>query len=270
MGGTLNWVIRDATGSVRCFTGWTNTLPTGMLTPAFARGENAGIEYAIGKITDGKQKSDGLHPSGYGLIVTDFMTGSILSMQGYTDLTRILAFSNVYADMDSHHAQLRKLSEAGLITSYELTISRKDVEFFLETHGASVEWLNASFATATFPGERSYDEVTEIERTAREKFELVFPRDVRSEDDPRLLEYLKVHQAASEEERKPAFPSCGQANLSLGGLAIIDFDETAEGGREMLSELRNLGFDLSQAEEEAWAGWIQNLEEDEIEDEVQP
>lgn len=85
MGGYLSVVIRTSSGSVEKMSNWTNYLPYFVANDMFFEENNAYIQNYINQMD-----SEGvLVPEGYGLVVLDFMSKSILSCQGYCMLERM-------------------------------------------------------------------------------------------------------------------------------------------------------------------------------------
>ena len=107
MGGNLAWTLRLEDGTEYRMDRWTNPMPELIVTPAFLEGEPAALEEALSDWMAMKTDWDGngatgdfafpmtsayapypfgLKPSEYGIVVTDFVSQTILSLQGYTDL----------------------------------------------------------------------------------------------------------------------------------------------------------------------------------------
>lgn len=264
MGGNLAWTLRLSDGTEYQMDTWTNALPQTILNPAFLDEAPEGVEAAVAPWLamkadwEANRKSEnfdqpmtpfyapypfGIRPSEYGLIVTCFRTKTLLSLQGYTDLTRIMDMRLMSGpDCDQafpgRRAQAEALRAAGRILRYEFVLMKEGAAKAFEAAGHKVEahphggaWI------ATVDGECDYDALT------------------------RLCDDLR---------KKDRFPECNIleaiARVDLSPFTFREFPENSAGMRDLRSAVQDLGFDIAPEHEKDWDDRIAEMAEWEDED----
>jgi len=296
MGGNLAWTIRLEDGTEYRMDRWTNSMPGLILNPDFLSGQQAGIDNALQPWLEMKsdweknqhtEKFDlhmtpsyapypyGLAPSEYGLVITDFVSKTILSLQEYTDLGSLNAMRQWHGPgsdevFPGKAAQLDALHRVGRISCYEMISRRKTLAEPMQEIGATVE-PHPRDADAVFirvPGDvdleeftalcdRIRDDVPEHPRAASLKA-LRDEIDQLSLDDPERQtaeEALRIMHSTHKASHRPfLFVS---AKLDLSPFTLEEFEDSAEGYEALRERVLELGFSLSAEEEAQWAERIQ-------------
>lgn len=267
MGGNLAWTIRLSDGTQYRMDRWTNSLPQLHLNPAFLDESPEGINKALAAWREMKADWDenhergtyehlmtqsyapypfGLRPSEYGLIVTCFKTKTILSLQGYTDLSRITEMRLWSGpDCDSAFPGRRELSEAlraaGRIACYTFVLMNEKAARTFEDAGHSVEphphggaWI------ARAKGDCDYKVLTELCDGLRKRDTLL----QRS-----ILEVT--------------------AQIDLAPFTLREFSESTQGMRDLRAAVIDLGFEIEPEFEADWTNRIAEMAEWDDEDGVE-
>jgi hypothetical protein len=241
MGGILTWVLRKADGETHVMRRFTNTMPGQVKTADFLRGdkhavndavqfwlnykadwqrhhqEGAAFEYASSRYLTPYPAP--LAPHDYGIIVTDFATGTFLSAQGYSRLDSMLDQKLAFElDPDEDNvAALQELREVGLISGHRIRKPREAL---------------TALACSTFEDAHLDDEG-----------QLIFPNSIPYDD---LERFCATHRRAH--------PSINwiSAQIEVPGLTIKTFEDGTPSA-DVLAAIQDLGFTLSDQDLEAWA-----------------
>lgn len=259
MGGNLAWTLRLSDGSQYQMDTWTNALPQTILNPAFLDETPEGIGAAVSpwlamkadwennrETKDFKHPSTayyapypfGIRPSEYGLVVTCFKTRTILSLQGYTDLTRIMDMRLMTGpDCDSafpgRREQAEALRSAGRILRYDFTLMNEAAVDAFKAAGHDVREHHYGGAwIATAPGDCDYDALAALCDRLRKTDS--FP-------DRSILEVI--------------------ARVDLAPFAIREFPESDDGMRALRSAVEELGFEIDLEHQPFWDERIAEMAE---------
>jgi len=124
MGGPIGVTVRLEDGTVESIEAWTNPLPWFIDNDRFYNRDKKHITDYLESYKDDKMD---VIPTGYGIVVLDLETKTILSHQGYTHFGCIsfvsIALENgttkiVYEHENNHSNIFKRLFEQGMITSY--------------------------------------------------------------------------------------------------------------------------------------------------------
>lgn len=302
MGGNLAWTIRLKDGTQHRMDRWTNAMPNLIVNPAFLHGAPEAIDAALqswfAMKTDWEEHGPdgpfvhpmtpvyapypfGLQPSEYGLVVTDFQTNTILSLQGYSNFGTLFPMRQLYgADARSidpeRDDRLRTLAEQGHIQSWM---------FLLRTEAATHPFAQAGWCvTPNESGDAwmvstdrpiTVGAVDELCDAARDAARTAAPTDpvlVQAQAmldamDPAHPEYQQAHilvgitKKAHEREHNPFI--LGKAVLNLAPFTLEEFPETADGYKALRARVLELGFALDGAENAAWDARIQRQQDNE-------
>jgi hypothetical protein len=290
MGGALALTIRLEDGTQYRMNQWTNSMPGILHASDFLDGTPQGIDGAVSHWLEMKadweaHRGDkayehpmtpaygpypyGLKPSEYGLVVVDFVSKTILSLQGYSNLERAMLVRQVYgvhANESSPHKveELAELVDAGRIKEYRLCINRQDALEPFRALGCRIEDTrsrNAWYVIA--PGDIDLVRLTQACDQARS----ILP------ENPHREEIAKLTKALSEGSCDPKEAEQARTLLDimesshvaahnpfLSGHAIIDFHpfsfeefpETSQGYAALLGRILELGFELDAKERASW------------------
>lgn len=298
MGGSLAWTLRTKDGAEYRMNRWTNTLPTLLHAPSFLDGTAHGIEDALSSWLAMKADWDinqasgdfalamtpayapypfGLMPSEYGLVVTDFVTNTILSAQDYTSLGRLIA-PRLRAGPTAQEAfpdrvdLLETLADAGRIASYEIACANATVAFLLEESGGVIEthpYKDDAFI-AQMPGTmplsdliRLCDELRDLVPPHPHSKEIAQARRQIANAPEGDEEAAKAHQALTMFERSHKAVHnpilFATAILDLSPFTLETFEHSASGLAVLRQRVIDLGFSLSTEEELAWKEEITRL-----------
>ncbi|MFZ3584423.1 hypothetical protein ACOI1H_20000 [Loktanella sp. DJP18] len=304
MGGNLAWTIRLEDNTEYRMDRWTNTMPTLIINPAFLSGTQSAIDEALeswlAMKDDWEANKDtedyalpmtgayapypyGLMPSEYGLVVTDFVTKTILSLQGYSNFGKLnavrLSFGESASEMfPDREEQLEAFAAEGRVSSYHILLNKEAAAQRFVDMGGTIEeddrrdawWVN-------LPGSADYadlkalcDQVlTELpphpnadviaEMTSRQEV-----GDLSVEDAEKLGLMIKALESQHAMQERPII-LC-HAVPDLAPFTLEQFDESAEGYVALHARVLELGFTLSVEEEKAWADRIAEMQESEEED----
>lgn len=253
MGGNIAWTLRLHDGTEYRMDRWTNSLPYHIGHPAFFDGDSDHI--ADGLASWLQMKSDweahkddenynlpmtrayapypyGLHPSQYGLVVTDFMTNTILSMQGYSDLDRIflheVEFGVDGVDMlsEDRNERLQAVLAADRVARYEMvTRTQKARDILMALPGATDETLAKGVARITLPAETGLDRLVAATAPLRGNTLLGKPRsDILAAD---LV-------------------------IDTSPFTLETFSEDIPGLRALRKRIADLDFSMTSHEQDAW------------------
>lgn len=116
MGGSVNVAIRLSNGDTTCNEHWTNPISYWLKRPALYASDQGAreylAEYAALHATDGYGHPKPLSNAEYGLVVIDYVTKTILSNNGYTELD---SFHPVEAVHERTPSAFQECAEAGLL-----------------------------------------------------------------------------------------------------------------------------------------------------------
>ncbi len=304
MGGNLAWTLRTQAGTEYRMDRWTNGIPALIHADGFLSGQPAAIEQALEEwlvMKDDWQRNRanetfehqmtavyapypfGLKPSEYGLIVTDFATKTILSLQGYTNLSRLNATRLCHGPMADEFAparsdQIRHAAAAGRIKTYEIMIKGADASQEMKASGAEIEAspYGDDVFFARFPGSTRYDILSELCDRIRDNV----PAHPRSDDiadwrrnlasrpdgdseKVRIASALDMMESSHKAEQNPIMSA--SAIIDLSPFTLEEFTEDAEGYAALRERIGDLGFALTAEEEEAWQTRIDTMSAAEIE-----
>lgn len=256
MGGNLAWTIRLSDGTQYRMDRWTNSLPHLHLSPAFLDETPEGVEKALSAWLvmkedweENRESGDyqhlmtrsyapypfGLRPSEYGLVVTCFKTKTILSLQGYTDLSSITEIRLwTGPDCDSVFPGRRELSEAlraaGRIASYSFVLRNEKAARAFEDAGHHVDphphggaWI------ARANGDCDYEVLAQLCDGVRKKDTLL---------------QRSIMEAV--------------AQVDLAPFTLREFPESAQGMRDLRAAVLELGLEI---EPEFKADWESRITE---------
>lgn len=150
MGGTVTVVIRESDGTEHRMQRWTNSLPWGICNAKMLEEDRTHIDAYLSQWLSMKDDWDknhftenfqfnmtsvyfpsvGFAPQEYGFVLVDFKTKHILTMQGYTSLSRVLGTAihleatggiiGADPDDETEAGRLSNLIRAGRVKSYRL------------------------------------------------------------------------------------------------------------------------------------------------------
>lgn len=128
MGGSLKVVVRETDGAIHSMQRWTNNLTWWLHRPSFInRPELVMQEYIEAKSQSPYyQENDTLSPSGYGLVVIDLKSKTILTHQNYTSLNQIYGASWAL-DLKLNHSLDENLTTSD-VPFINLNLFRKRVQ----------------------------------------------------------------------------------------------------------------------------------------------
>jgi hypothetical protein len=305
MGGNLAWTIRLEDGTQYRMDRWTNSMPALIQNPDFLAGKTSAIDEALAEWKSMKADWEanqhteafehymtptfapypyGMKPSEYGLVVTDFATKTILSLQNYSHLDRLIALRltagpRAYDISPSRKGEIENAVQAGRIQSYRITMQRKEAAEAMREIGASIEpHVNdpTSFVV-TVPGSvdpealialcdriredvAEHPDAAEIERVRAQTA-------LMPEDDPerRKIEMtLALMETSHKADNNPFL--FAHAILDLSPFTLEVFDSGSQGYEALLARVLELGFELSDDERAAWDERIAEIREMEMED----
>jgi len=294
MGGNLAWTLRLDDGTQYRMDRWTNAMPELITDPDFIAGEPAAIETALESWLDMKADWEenrgteafrhpmtpvyapypfGLRPSEYGLVVTDFQTRTILSLQGYTNFGTINAVRLCYgghaAQTFAHKVdQLEKWASKGRVARYEFTLRREDAARRLEEVGGTVApHVHGDAWTAIVPGEVSLSDLTALCDTIRDDIpphpeadKIAAARTAARELPEGSEEARRAFLMADALERHHAMEHdpfiFAQAVPDFAPFTLEEFDEDAEGFAALRMRVLELGFE---PDAEEIAGWDERI-----------
>lgn len=305
MGGSLAWTIRLSDGTEHRTNQWTNPMPPLIQNPDFLAGEQDAIDAALADWL--AMKSDwetnhetedfeyratrvfgpypfGLRPSEYGLVVTDFVSKTILSLQGYSHLDKLLALrlSSGPDAMDISPTRAEQITQAaqdGRVKSYEFVVRRADAAEAMKSIGATVEphLYDPKSLVVSVPGSVDLDDLTELCDSIRENVpahphapDVAAARVQLTQmppEDPeraRLEAVLHYMESSHRSDSNPFF--FAHANLDLAPFTLEVFSEGSEGYEALLARVQELGFQLSDEELTAWNQRICEIREEEQEE----
>lgn len=257
MGGNLAWTLRCADGTEYRMDRWTNAMPELIVNAGFLDGTpeaiSEAVEHWMAMKADWEQNGGqrpfafpmtssyapypyGLRISEYGLVVTDFQTHTLLSMQDYTSFDRIMPARQVRGpeEEDERVERGEALRRAGRFGQGTLCIRDK----------------------AALPPFRAagWDPVKD-----GDEWEIAIPDGADWDAVTRLCD-----EARTRTKRNPFWMSYVQ--VKLDPFRLEEFPKTADGLVAMLARIRTLGFSLSDTEEKAWADDISERREMEAEE----
>jgi len=89
MGGQINIAARFNDNQTICIDGWTNFIPNMIMNDATLSGDDTIVRKTLIEVASHKsyEGPQAFRASGYGIVVIDFVTKTIHSMQGYTSFT---------------------------------------------------------------------------------------------------------------------------------------------------------------------------------------
>lgn len=304
MGGNLAWTLRLEDGTEYRMDRWTNAMPELITNAAFLRGEPAAIEAALDSWlamkADWEANKDngtfklpmtevyapypyGMQPSEYGLVVTDFVTKTILSLQGYTNLGQINAVRQAFGPsaaqtFPSKVAQLETWARDGRVKSYEFLLRSEkaaqrlaDLGGEVSTHPHGDAWI------ALIPGSVDLETLTARCDEVRadipphpQAAEIAAMRAEAGDAPPEGSDAAKALLIADGLERGHAMDHdpfiFAQAHPDLAPFTLEEFDEDADGYEALRARILELGFMLDNEEEAAWSARISEQREREAED----
>lgn len=292
MGGNLAWTLRCEDGTEYRMDRWTNSMPALILNPGFLAGEDVAIEAALGSWIamqeDWEENREigtfrhtmtasyapypyGLKPSEYGLVVTDFVTKTILSLQNYTDLGRIYAMRQCHGPDSSEIApgkaeQIATHAREGSVKHYEFILRNDAAARAFETLGAHIEAHpnDKTVRIVTVPGTVDLAALNAVCDALRNDV----PEHPQASVIAAMRNQMEAGNVAEGKRAKMAaalealtrshrhshnpFIS-GYAVIDLAPFTLEDFPNTAEGFTAMRARVLALGFTLDASEEEGWA-----------------
>ncbi len=290
MGGTVAVTIRKTDGREHRMARWTNVLPWFVENQKFLGKDTTHIQNYIAMWEDMRQDWIDNHetgnfrhnmtscygdhpylaPAGYGLVVLDQQSAVILSMQGYTG-----TFGHFYSyDL---MGWLETVSEAEFEEALEAQRRRQDFPRRVpdghrphrphrphQPHRHRVAErqklplpLNQNSAL-NFDLDRLHA-LWEAGRILGYRVPNPQGRGLKTMPHPKgeaLYGYLKAIWAACEETNDKFYGF----ELDMAPFTVKFYPETAEGAKEMLSEIRKQGFVLSEKEESIWCDWMADEE----------
>lgn len=298
MGGNLAWTLRTADGTQHRMDRWTNAMPTLITNPAFLDGAPDAIQAALAdwemmradweanKATGTYEHTMtpayapypyGLQPSEYGLVVTDFVTHTILSLQGYTHLGQCMATRQVYGPSHANVSPARwaqnvALTQAGRIASWEFWIESKEAAQHFDALGATrtpspyddlrwkvivpgsvdIDTLNACCDALRAPkGPNPHQALID---QLRQEMDTMLDEQQRTEAKAVVELYETYHTMGAD---NPIL--MGHANVDLAPFTLEEFPETSAGTVALHARLFELGFELTQEEEAVWTARIADM-----------
>ena len=305
MGGNLAWTMRLEDGTEYRMDRWTNAMPTFICNPEFLSGNRAAIdeslhswlemkadweanrstgEYALQMTECYAPYPFGLMPSEYGLVVTDFKSKTILSLQGYTNLGMINALRLCYGPQadetyPDRTSQLEAFAAKGQISSYSLLLSnRRSAEAFtqlgaqIEAHPHSDSWFANVPGTVDLSAlialcDRVRDDLPEHPEAAKiAQMEALLSGGTLSCDEAKRLKIVINGMQINHKMDHMVF-RYAHAIPNFGDFTLEDFDETASGYEALRARLRELGFVITDAEQAVWNERIAELHTNNADDE---
>jgi hypothetical protein len=251
MGGTVAWTIRLPDGVEHRMRRYTNDLPDLIANAAFLSADPQHLADCVRLWTDlhddwtenngcrafrHRATADlapypmALGPKGYGLVVTDFVNGVILSNQHYSNLGSL---SLTWIDYNSkgmwqtnfqeRYERILAVIEAGMISSYEAVALCTPEAMAVTALGGSFEPhpQDAAYLKISIPGAILFSEV--------ERFFLSLPRD--------------PHRRFIVDTR---------AIIGAAPMSIEAFGETPQEWMRMKERVLDLGFVLTEADHVLW------------------
>lgn len=301
MGGNLAWTLRTPEGTEYRMDRWTNSLPSLIHNPDFLDGKKEGIEVALEEwlsmkldwennhgVRDFKYPMTscyapypfGLQPSEYGLVVTDFITHTILSLQSYSNLSSISAprlFSGKAAEdifPDKTQALLHT-AQSGRIASYEIqTRTLQSAQAIASSTGETAEPhpVFPDRFIVRIPGTTPYDALIQICDRIREDvppnpqqdFINKLSAEMKESTDPeyssdQCKDLLQVLDNAHKAEHNPL--TYAEAKVDFAPFTLETFSETPDGYEALRQRILELGFTLTDAEIEEWNTHIDRIRE---------
>jgi hypothetical protein len=301
MGGNLAWTLRTPEGTEYRMDRWTNSMANLIHNPDFLDGTKAGIDQALEEWL--LMKSDwennhkthafehpmtpyygpypfGLLPSEYGLVVTDFTTHTILSLQHYTDLSGIIAsrlhYGSSAEEMFPDKTQMmEQIARSGRVSSYDFSMnSHQTAEVLAGATGAKVEPCPRSPERfiVRVPGTFSYDLLVgvcdhlrdDVPPNPQENEIKAILKDLQADPEFREKygkgeEILRIMRKAHKAEHNPFGRVI--AWLDLDPFTLETFDDSPDGYEALRRRVLELGFTLTDAENEAWDKHIDRIRE---------
>lgn len=291
MGGNLGWTLRCEDGTEYRMHRWTHEMPELIIVPAFLDGEQAAIDTALADWLEMKADWEensttgifrnnmtpfdapfpyGLKPSEYGLVVTDFLSKTILSLQAYTNLGRLNAVRQRYgprsvASYPVRVDQVETWSRMGRIHSFVFLLKREESARAFEILGATIEIYPFRDAwRATVPGDVDLVTLDAICDRLRDEASS-HPQSDEIAALRRQIEAGTLSEADTKKAKmviaglenhhwKLADPFIfGTAELDLAPFTFEEFNESPEGFDALRARVLELGFTLSAEEEAGWA-----------------
>lgn len=293
MGGNIAWTLRRPDGVQYRMGRWTNTMPSLITTPAFLDAEPAALQAAIADWEEMRADWEahgpngpfalamtptyapyphGAIPSGYGMVVTDFATHTILSLQGYTDLGAIMPMRQIYGPRQAPSptiARFDALAAAGRLAEGYLVLNRADSTVGFADQGWAVTQHphDPQAWEVRIPKGADWAQVTALCDAARADIP-PHPQEAALEayeaqigtyedghpDKARLLEAVAQMRTIHAHQHNPCV--VGRVQVDLAPFTLEEFSEDAAGYMGLHTRLRDLGFVLTHAEEEAWQAHI--------------
>lgn len=301
MGGEIAWTLRLEDGTEYRMNQWTNTVHGLIVNPDFLNGKQSAIDHALEEWF--ALKSDweanrktgnfalretsiyapypfGMKPSEYGIIVTDFASKKILTLQSYTSLDRLsnVGLTRGGENWSSTNARIHAFSNLGWINGYRFLLKSESAAKRLAELGGKITRQCASESHwVDLPGSVSFEEVAKLceqirndvpphpkqdTLEAERRALLDQPADTERYKCLHIIEVLLSSHAA---EHNP-FEFAGHVELNPETFEIEEFADNWIGYQEILSRIRDLDFNLSPEELEAWDDRIAYAKEQAEED----
>jgi len=241
MGGPVAFATRFSNGDVVCMDVWTNPLPYLIKTKAVLLERNEQVVRNHYQECRGVMELDGvtpmhtdvpLAPLGYGLIVLDFKTRSLMSMQNYT------SFDN-FSDLEACGLSDREKYESFLAFCDWGMIEMTRRDYALEHEEADL-------------GEVIYQKSAMIEN---------------AEEGKKIAEIVKegLQRRWRGGPRQTTF---FRFKIKLPFEYTVFTEFASRGAKDYRSKLKKLGFELDRPAQKLWREWIKEMESREEEDEI--
>lgn len=300
MGGNLAWTMRLTDGTQYRMDRWTNSMPALICTPAFLDGTPEGIAQALDEWQrmqadwDANQHTEayqypmtpayapypyGLQPSEYGLVVTDFVSKTILSLQGYTHLDQTMASRQTHGMAvknvsPSRWEQAEDLAKSGRILGWNFWVDgdaaaealvaiggravkdnqaiSNNQRWNVEIPGSvNVDTLNACCDALRAPkGPKPHQKELEAARA-------LLATTTNPETRDKLNRLILTIEFQQQQGPNPFL--MGHARVDLAPFTFEEFSEDADGYEALRARILDLGFVLSEDEEKVWSERIARM-----------
>lgn len=299
MGGNLAWTIRQEDGTEHRMDHWTNSIPGSLHCGNFLNGDQAVIDetlsHWLGLKADWEANHEtkqfknpvtplyapypfGMKPSEYGMVVVDFISKKVLSLQGYSNLGSIFA-SRLMTGPQAEESDrggtesLFKAAAEGRVTEYEFVTKNKDAVRALEEMGGTSEphiyddeatvvsvpgsvdiQKLIALCDALFDHPPSHPHAEQIAEAKRTADKMPDGDEERRKIDLMIDGMKNWHKF----EHRPF--TFAVARYNFAPFELEEFEESADGYRALLKRIQELDFQLTDDELKAWDERIAYIE----------